>query len=742
VEYDNRGRALAWLIGVACVALAAGCDGEDERASCGDGTPPGSKAVAHRPAAGALWGRSGQPVLYLVECPAEISGEKPHRSGPLVNWNSTELQTWTRERTGEGVRITSPDLGPEARGSSSLHLALTPGAAREVWITPLVMGLQSVSHQRLYRTFQVALPPDAAPSLRVDLRIDLDEAVRGNWDDEMLAGSLAQLEITLPGAQPDEIVLHEALLEGPGAIFQEAVAAVRPVEIEGVIRPAWYVNGGGTVRLAVSLPRMDVDLRWQEGNVRGATSNIVRVIDGAQVTELSRGRAGPAWRHRSGSLGPWRGRSVILEFSAEGGGVAVFGDPRIVPAESWPSPPAVIVYMIDTLRADRLGAWGSPVPRVSPVIDRLAAEGVKLSNAISSSPSTKPAIPTLMTGIWPTTHKVGAVSHSDRLPPSVRLVQERFRHAGWRTGSFTAHPLGSTLSALERGFGTSLPPRHWRDRIGPLGHPAADQLHDALAEWLDEEPDQPFFAYVHTLEVHEYYKPLYQNQDREGLTPYDIAVSDADKKLGELIEGLRSRGRLSRLLLVVLSDHGESWGDHGLQGHGSGLFQSQLHIPIIFWGPGLITSHEIDHPVGLPDLAPTLLDLAALPELPEADGRSLASYVLGDAEPVHEYVAAALLRYIWNPGAPQQFALVSRHRRKVIRTAGEFEFQLQFDLRADPHELRPIGRGDDRLSAALADWLRQQEKAAEEFRARHGSPVSAVLDLEDAERLRSLGYIE
>lgn len=738
--HDNRRQIFAWLIGLACVALTAGCDGPDEGAWCGGGAPPEEEAPAYQPAGRALWGRSGQAVLHLVECPAEISGEKPHPTDPLVIWDSTDLQAWTKERTGEGVRITSPELGPEARGASSLHLALTPGAAEEIWITPLVTGIQSLSHQRLHRKFRAALPPDPAPSSRLDLRIDLEEAIRGNWDDETRAGSLVQLEIMLPGVRPEEVVLHEAFLEGPGAAFEGAVAASRPVELRGVIRPAWYVHGGGKVRLAVSLQGSATDLRWHEGNVRGATVNTVRVIDGEQVTELSRDRDGPAWQHRFGSLEPWRGRSVILEFSAEGEGVAAFGDPRILPAKAWPEPPGVIVYLIDTLRADHLGAWGSPVPGVSPVIDRLAADGVKLSLAVSSSPSTKPAIPTLMTGIWPTTHEVGAASHSDRLPASVLLVQERFRQAGWRTGSFAAHPLGSTLSALERGFGTALPPRYWRNRIGPLGHPAADQLHDALTEWVDEEPDQPFFAYVHTLEVHEYYKPLYQNQAREGATPYDIAVSDADEKLGELIEGLRSRGRHSRLLLVVLSDHGESFGDHGLQGHGSGLFQSQLHIPLIFWGPGLIASHETDHPVGLPDVAPTLLDLAALPELPEADGRSLASYVSGNAEPVHEYVAAALLRYIWNPGAPRQFALVTRHRRKVLRTEDQVEFQ--FDLGADPQELRPIPRKDDRLSAKLEDWLRQQEDEAEKFRKRHGSPVSAVLDLEEVERLRSLGYIE
>ena len=720
--------------------MAAGCSGKDEGATCGRGTPAEGATPGYERSARALWGRAGQPLLRLVECPAEISGETPPRIAPLVSWDAAELQTWKREATDGGVRITSPELGPEARGGSRLHLTLTPGAAKEVWITPLVTGDQSLSHQRLHRGFRVALPPDAKPSSRIDLRLDLDETIRGSWDDETRTGSLSRFEMTFSGVRPEDVVLDAASLEGPGSLFEGAIAASRPVEIDGVIRRSWYVHGGGAVRIAVQLPRAELELRWHEGSAQGSSSGTVKVIDGDKVTELSSDGPGSGWRREARSLAPWRGRSVVLEFSANGGGVAAFGEPRIVPVGIWPDPPLVIVYLIDTLRADRLGAWGSPVPSVSPVIDRLAAEGAMFSRAITSSPSTKPAIPTLMTGIWPTVHRVGAVSDTDRLPGSVRLVQERFRDAGWRTGSFTANPLGSTLSGLERGFGTALPPRHWRDRIGPLGHPSADQLQDALTAWLDEEPDQPAFAYVHTLEVHEYYKPLFQNQVRKGMTPYDIAVNDADTKLGELIEQLRSRGRLSHLLLVVLSDHGESFGDHGLQGHGSGLFQSQLHVPLVFWGPDLVSRREIDQPVGLPDVAPTLLDLAALPGLPEASGRSVASYLSGNAEPVHDYVAAAFLRFIWNPDAPRQYALVTGQWWKVLRS--EDAFELQFDLTTDPQEVRPIERNDPRLSALIKDWMRQQDAQAEAFRARHGSPVSGRLDVGDVERLRSLGYVE
>ena len=148
-------------------------------------------------------------------------------------------------------------------------------------------------------------------------------------------------------------------------------------------------------------------------------------------------------------------------FRQDGSGTGLFGNPRIIQSQSGQRAKDVLVYLIDTLRADRLGAGGGPAPGVSPTMDRLAREGAWLDLVLSSSPWTKPAIATLMSGILPTTHRVGAGTYTDRMPGTVALVQERFRAAGWRTGSFSASPLGSTLSALERGFDAAYPPRHW-----------------------------------------------------------------------------------------------------------------------------------------------------------------------------------------------------------------------------------------------------------------------------------------
>ena len=170
------------------------------------------------------------------------------------------------------------------------------------------------------------------------------------------------------------------------------------------------------------------------------------------------------------------------------------------------------------------------------------------------------------------------------------------------------------------------------------------------------------------------------------------------------------------------------------------MFQAQIHIPLLFWGRGQLPARVVDEPVGLPDLAPTLLDLAGLPALPEADGKSLAATLLGAGVPrVHEYVASALLRFVWWPDAPQQFALVSHDLRKLIeRGDGHY---AGFDLAQDPAETKPVMPKED-LSASLRTWMRGQEIAARAFEARHGQAAEVEVDAGDAERLRDLGYLE
>lgn len=696
---------------------------------------------AGSPSGPPLWARPSQQVLSLVACAGGVRGDPPGGSEAFASWEGAAVSRWSVSPVDDGVRLTSPELDPELGDVHTLRIVLTPGGATRVAIVPLVRMKQRENRQRQHRGFEIALERDAGPEEPVTLEVDLTEAVRGNWGDAAANGSLERIEITLPFARTEDVRLLEASLLGADALYQDAAAATRPVEMDGLIRPSWYVHGGGSVRFRFKVPDSAPELRWHDGGLGQAGDRIVRLFVDGDGTELSRVAGQGGWTHQRVSLQPWAGRAVILELSTEGGGIGLFGEPRVLPAAKPAEAPGVILYMIDTLRADRLGAWGYRGPAASPFLDRLAVEGGMFGNAISSSCWTKPAIPTLMTGIWPTTHRVGATSYSDRLPAAVPLLQERFRDAGWRTGSFAASPLGSTLSGLERGFGTVAPPRRWRGNVGELGQVSADQLHEEMLTWLMEEPDQPVFAYIHTLEVHEFHRGLYQQEgSRDRYAGYDRAVRDADQKLQRLVDDLRRTTGRSSWLLVVVSDHGHSMDEHGQRGHGQSLFQSEIHIPLIFWAPGLLPPSRSDVPVGLPDVVPTLLDLAGLPAIPDIDGHSLAGLLRGGDPPERSYVASALLRYIWKPDAPRQFAIVSNELGKIIRTSDEREFRYQ--IGTDPTEQRNLAGTDSAFGSLLEEWLSGQSAAALAFDERYGSAIPGALDAGQTDRLRSLGYLD
>ena len=156
--------------------------------------------------------------------------------------------------------------------------------------------------------------------------------------------------------------------------------------------------------------------------------------------------------------------------------------------------------------------------------------------------------------------------------------------------------------------------------------------------------------------------------------------------------------------------------------------------------PGLIEPERIDHLVGLPDVAPTILDLAGLPSLPDADGLSLTPYLRDEPGSIHQYVASALLRYVRHPDAPKQFAFIARNLHKIIRTGDDRQYH--FDLGDDPDEERALGEPAPALVEALEAWLSGQSSAALSFEDRFGGAVRGAIDADEAQRLRSLGYLD
>jgi len=592
------------------------------------------------------------------------------------------------------------------------------------------------------RRITFTLDKDANPNEPVVLTTDISAALIGNWGDDRKPPKdlLKRFRVTFDSDSPPPVI-EKISIENDLAAFSKAPAGVTAVELRGSIKRSWYANAGATVRFTVKVPDMTTELRWHDAGHGGAQAR-VHLVDGDERTELfAPDTTKAAWRLQRRSLAAWSGRTVTLELSNAGSDTALFGDPRLVAAGGRDPSPDIVLLMIDTMRADTAGAWGNQAPNVTPNLDRLSREGLMFAHAVSTSPWTKPAIPSLMTGLRPTTHRVGSQSYADKLPPGVPMLQDQLSDAGWRTGSFSSSPLGSTLSGLERGFDHANPPRYWNRKLGKLGHVSADQLSDAMIRWWGEERDRPMFAYLHTLEVHGWRRGLYKAPP-SGMDSYDYSVHDADKKLGKLIDRLSLRKSDRDLLVVVVSDHGEGFGDHGRKNHGSSLYHSQVHIPMLFWSSkGALPSGTITDPVSLVDVAPTILDLVGAPPLPDVAGISLQPYFDNTAtEPLHAAVPSTRIRYVWTPKAPIWHSLVTPDGLKAVRVEGTVD--RVFDLGGDLCEgsTTPASAGD--LFVQMDEMLADEGVRADAFDGKWRSNSSKEMDAGDIEMLRELGYLE
>ena len=553
----------------------------------------------------------------------------------------------------------------------------------------VVVGRGDTIDEEDRRMRALVVPAEAGAVVEVDLA----ETLRGGWDE---AGELCALEL---GAGVEAVELVDPL-----SAWRARPATRARIELDGVVRPAWVLNPGARVRLPVQ-----GELSWVDGGLGGGER--VLLVDGEE-------------RFRGSGEGWGEARSLAVEgeveLAFEGEGLGVFADlsVREPPREA----PDVLVLLVDTLRDDHLGR--------SPRLQQLADEGLRFAFANAASSWTKPSIPTLMSGLWPTTHRVGARAITDRVPESLPLVQERFRAAGWSTASFSASPLGSSLSGLDRGFTEARVPRSWGlDRAHGRTPSDAEVYETTLAWWSAQE--RPAFLYVHLLDVHQYYVDGGRTHEA-----YLDAIARADVEAGRFLDEAAARGLLDDTLVVLTSDHGEAFGDHGGSSHGTNLSQSQLQVPLVFWHPARLAPGQRPELVSLADVAPTLLELFGLPPLEEAEGRSLLP-LLGPGELPPRAAPAALMRFTWAPDAPEQRALLSEEGPKVW-TRGDRRWT--FDLRADPCESRRRGALPE-LDAALEDWRVQAAEREEAHGLRHGA-ASGGLSPRDARMLETLGYLE
>ena len=385
-------------------------------------------------------------------------------------------------------------------------------------------------------------------------------------------------------------------------------------------------------------------------------------------------------------------------------------------------PPDIVVVSIDTLRADRLPAWGYRGGS-TPAIDALARESVRFASAYANYPLTLPSHVSLLTGLLPPRHGVrdnAGYRLDGRAHPTLAA---RLRAAGYDTGAFVSSYVLRPETGLDAGFSAydAPGPGARREFLDLAQRPGAETVAAARA-WLASRGEAPLFLFVHLYEPHAPYAPPEPFRGRFA-DPYDGEVATADDAVGRLFDALRERGRFDRALVVLLSDHGEGLGEHGESKHGVFLYRSTLHVPLLLRLPGAARAGEvIEAPVELVDLPSTLLAAAGLEPDPALDGLD----ALGP-QPAGRGVYAETFYPRLHFGWSDLRAWTEARWSLVDGPAPEL-----FDLDADPGQERN----------RLAEERREAARLRAEI-ARRDAPLAAPdeVDAETARKLAALGYL-
>ncbi|MBK8005271.1 MAG: sulfatase [Gemmatimonadetes bacterium] len=333
--------------------------------------------------------------------------------------------------------------------------------------------------------------------------------------------------------------------------------------------------------------------------------------------------------------------------------------------------PNVLLLILDTVRAQSLSAYGYRVP-TTPVLAGLAAEGVRFARAYAPAPWTLASHASIMTGRWP--HQLSA-DWEVPLDDADSTLAEALAARGYRTGGMVAnlsytgrwtglargfqhyaeHPLSLTQVLRTSAFTSKLydlePLSRWLPPARlDYRRKTAREVNAELLAWLDRGGDRPFFAFLNYLDAHREYLPmppfdtafaaieypalppaahggLYKDDRPRPMRPYDQAIASIDHEIGRLLADLRSRGLLENTIVIVTSDHGEEFGEHGFYGHGHTLYLPAVAVPLVLAWPGRLPAGTVvEARTSLRDLAATVLDLAAPGGTRALPGRSLARF--------------------------------------------------------------------------------------------------------------------
>jgi len=396
----------------------------------------------------------------------------------------------------------------------------------------------------------------------------------------------------------------------------------------------------------------------------------------------------------------------------------------------------VILISVDTLRADRLGVYGYKGAR-TPNIDALAHNGTLFTQAGSQIPLTLPSHTSLFTSSYP--FETGVEENGERVPAGAVTLASVLQAHGYKTAAFIGSCLLNREMGLSRGFDFYDSPFSLQSGVAENPYALRVRRDGALVvraarQWLDANRGETVFAFIHFFDMHTPYSAP-AAAGRTGSAAYDAELEYADQAIGRLRQALEQGGWWERSLVILLADHGESLGDHGEASHGYFIYQSTLRVPLIVHWPSDSAGHpaRVEEPVGLVDVAPTVLAFLHIAAPPSFHGVNLLNAVPQAVYSESMYTRDA---FQW---APLRGLLVKSPAGSDVRSRQYIQAPRPelYDLQADPRELSNIAGANTAEAHSFVDQL---GKLLAQFAPKRGSSGPDILPLARG-ALESLGYL-
>ncbi len=576
----------------------------------------------------------------------------------------------------------------------------------------------------------------------------------------------------------------------------------KPVGIENLgkrdeYRNAVYVHSPSTITVPITIPG-NGHFHFGMGVTAKNSPVKFRVgLEGAPGDLFSKTVSDEdVWEDADVDLSRWNGRNIklVLRTEASQDGVAGLWANPVVTGSAPKRRPNVLIYTIDTLRADHASVYGY-ARETTPFLKKLGASGAVFEDCQAQATWTKASIASLMTSLYSFTH--GIVRDADTIPSGATTIAEQLRSGGYVTASIVASPFAGRATGLERGFDYMLDYpvvlRNHNEKTDRETDSAA--LNKVVFPWLERHHDEPFFLYAHATDPHAPYDPpqpfegVFANPaetpefnreyasfktnreygggavinremcSKAGVDParfikdavdrYDGEILHNDHSLELLVRKLKELGVLDNTLIIVISDHGEEFWDHGWTAHGQSVYQELTHCVLVMSCPRLFAARRVSEPVQLIDVMPTVLEVLGIKAPDLIEGQSLAPLLRGRPFQRRGLVMSSRFAAVKPMGlipenSTDSFAIIDSKWKFIYRNkaakAGIPKVEL-YDRVADRSERHDVASANPRevehMMTQFVQWIDAQNK----IRSLVGPNGGTQLDRQTLERLRSLGYL-